>query len=94
MTRKIVAGFAAVAALALVAEAPAADAGPLKRGARSAHAAQFKSLQRNAKPRQRTVGGFSSGHRPQANPGQAAINYALALYVRRCLDNILPECPK
>ena len=44
MTRKIVAGFAAVAALALVDEATAADAGQLKSGARSAHAAEFKSL--------------------------------------------------
>ena len=52
------------------------------------------AAKRVARARFGGAGKLSSGRRPQANPGQAGVNYALALYVRRCLDNILPECPK
>ncbi|MCB1505925.1 MAG: hypothetical protein KDJ47_13190 [Hyphomicrobiaceae bacterium] len=94
MTVKMLAAVAAVAALASFAQAPAADAGPFKRGAKAAHAQKFVAAKRVARARFGGAGKLSSGRRPQANPGQAGVNYALALYVRRCLDNILPECPK
>lgn len=96
MTGTIVSGVAAVATLAMFAHFSAVDAGSFKRSrAKAAQAGKFKAAaRRSVQRRHRTARNLSSGRRTQAYPSQAAVNQALAIYVRKCLDNILPECPK
>ena len=95
MTRPIDSGVAAVATLVVFAHFSAVDAGSFKRSrAKAAQAGKFKAARRSVQRRHRTARNLSSGRRTQASPSQAAVNQALAIYVRKCLDNILPECPK
>ncbi len=95
MTGTTVSGVAVVATLAVFAHFSAVDAGFFKRSrAKAAQAGKFKAARRSVQRRHRTARNLSSGRRTQAYPSQAAVNQALAIYVRKCLDNILPECPK
>ncbi|MCB1527972.1 MAG: hypothetical protein KDJ45_09745 [Hyphomicrobiaceae bacterium] len=95
MQRTIIArAIAVVTVLAVTAQVPMAEAGPFKRGgAKAVYAGNFKA-KRNAHAGSGKVGNFSGGRRRKASPAQWANNYVLALYARKCLDNLFPECPK
>ena len=95
MTRTMLSGLAAVAVLAMLADVPAnAQQFRLKSGAHSIHSGVNIAAKRQGRTRSRPRGSqqLSGGQQPTSpiiGPGVLV----LGQYARRCLDNILPECP-
>jgi hypothetical protein len=91
MTRKILSGLAAVAVLAALAHAPA---NAQQAGARTGQSAGINGAIGNggARPKPQGPQQLGTGQRSPAAIDAATL-LALSILRRKCLDNILPECP-
>lgn len=95
MTRTLLSGLAAVAMLAVLADTPAnAQQFRQQSGAYTSNSGGNAAAKRQGRTRSRPQGSqqLSSGQQPTSAVNPSAL-LALSILRRKCLDNILPECP-
>jgi hypothetical protein len=97
MIRKTLPAIAIATTLAVMLAAPAEAGSRHKKSAKSGHAGSTLAMKQKQKAGAGTQALNNLGNRPATSAnGTAASIFALGVYLqwrRKCLDNILPECP-